>query len=256
LQCCNQHLKSVSNASQRHNSSRADTSCGCSSTMAASKALIVCLTLVLATIACGGFSALAATCGTSHLHRCRVLVAPLGPKKDGCSNKHTMSYHFKLRVCVIAACVPHVCTTAGQGATNSRADRISQSISASEDAISAVAGSNVRSATAKGKDFAVLATRENTKASDFGRRLQQGRSTRSAAAKHCQPQPVRVRSLPSPAKLLPVLGLQLLAWSKVRQKVQPKSAPKSAARLASGGGIWLDQRHLGFVFACAPTGWV
>jgi hypothetical protein len=61
------------------------------------------------------------------------------------------------------------------GSTNSRADRISQAISASEDAISAaVAGGNVRSATAKAKDFAVLATRENTKASDFGRRLQQG----------------------------------------------------------------------------------
>jgi hypothetical protein len=119
----------------------------------------------------------------------------------------------------------HVCTTAGQGATNVRADRISQAISASEDAISAaVASGNVRSATAKGKDFAILATRQNTKASDFGRRLQQGGSTRSAAAKHCQPPPLRVRSFKSPAfnstAAATVLGLQLMAWYKAHQEVK------------------------------------
>jgi hypothetical protein len=69
---------------------------------------------------------------------------------------------------VLCLCAPPA------GSTNSRADRISQAISASEDAISAAAaGGSVRGATAKGKDFAMLATRQNTKASDFGRRLQQ-----------------------------------------------------------------------------------
>jgi hypothetical protein len=48
-------------------------------------------------------------------------------------------------------------------------------MSASEDAIAAAAaGSNVQAATTKARAYAVLATRENTKASDFGRKLQQG----------------------------------------------------------------------------------
>jgi hypothetical protein len=70
-------------------------------------------------------------------------------------------------------CMRH---SAGQGSANSRSDRITQAISASEDAIQqAVSGrSTASSATTKSKDFASLATRDATKPSDFGRRLRSG----------------------------------------------------------------------------------
>jgi hypothetical protein len=48
-------------------------------------------------------------------------------------------------------------------------------MSASEDAIAAAAaGSNVQAATTKARAYAVLATRESTKASDFGRKMLSG----------------------------------------------------------------------------------
>jgi hypothetical protein len=75
--------------------------------------------------------------------------------------------------CACALPLPLHCHT---GATNSRSDRIAQALSASGDAIAAsVSSGNVRGAATKSRDFALLATKENTKASDFGRRLQQGR---------------------------------------------------------------------------------
>ena len=62
------------------------------------------------------------------------------------------------------------CFPPAAGATNSRSDRITQALSASADSIGlAVTGnSNVQAAAQKSKAFATLATRESTKASDFG----------------------------------------------------------------------------------------
>jgi hypothetical protein len=67
------------------------------------------------------------------------------------------------------------------GATNSRSDRIAQALSASSDAITAAVtgSSNAATATQRSKAFATLATRESTRASDFGRRLQQGEAKTS-----------------------------------------------------------------------------
>jgi hypothetical protein len=61
---------------------------------------------------------------------------------------------------------------AGSGPTNSRSDRITQAISASEDAIGrAVSGkTSARLATDQSRAFAKLATRDGAKPSDFGRR--------------------------------------------------------------------------------------
>jgi hypothetical protein len=69
------------------------------------------------------------------------------------------------------------CFPPAAGATNSRSDRITQALSASADSIglAVTSNSNVQAAAQKSKAFATLATRENTKASDFGRRLQSGR---------------------------------------------------------------------------------
>jgi hypothetical protein len=64
------------------------------------------------------------------------------------------------------------------GATNSRSDRIAQALSASSDAITAAVtgSSNAATAAQRSKAFATLATRDSTRASDFGRRLQQGKA--------------------------------------------------------------------------------
>jgi hypothetical protein len=70
------------------------------------------------------------------------------------------------------------------GATNSRSDRITQALSASADSIglAVTSNSNVQAAAQKSKAFATLATRENTKASDFGRRLFSGKLLACSAA--------------------------------------------------------------------------
>jgi hypothetical protein len=76
------------------------------------------------------------------------------------------------------------------GATNSRSDRIAQALSASGDAIAAsVSSGNVRGAATKSRDFALLATKENTKASDFGRKMLSGKGSCQlhAAASSSQP---------------------------------------------------------------------